>query len=490
MPGVKHLLLWLAMKKPLTLLLLGLLFLPVPLAAQTKESSLTFTHVTVIDVVSGRTKPDMTVVVEDGRITALGRSGRVKAPRGAQAVDASGKYLIPGLWDMHVHSLTDGRYEYVFPLLVANGVTGVRDLGTNLSLEEINRIRQEIAEGKIIGPRFGALTGRILDGAGTRVRVSVPAETAAAGRQLVGSFKQRGADFIKVYDLLSRDVYLAIVDEAKRQKIPFAGHVPFSMTATEVSDLGQKSIEHTADLLISSSRDEAALRKQLQELGPTGSIGARSRIEVKAVETYDERKAAALFARFARNGTWQCPTLINLRVTTFSDLSQLTSDGRLRYIPPSVLQEWSNTFTRGVLTIGDLEQRRKRFQKRLEITGAMQRAGVGILAGTDSHGVFNYPGFSLHEELELLVQAGLTSTQALQAATLNPAKFLGKEKELGTVERGKAADLVLLEANPLVNISNTQRINAVVVNGRYLPKETLRKLLAEAEAVANRVKPR
>jgi imidazolonepropionase-like amidohydrolase len=483
------------MKKVATLLFLFLLILPGLLAARAKESFLVFTHVTVIDVTaaeSGRAlKPDYTVVITGNRITAIGKTTRVRVPAGAQVVDASGRFLIPGLWDMHVHSLLEGRPDYFFPLFIANGVTGVRDMGGSLPFEQIQQIRREIAEGKILGPRFGAVAGRILEGPGGRLDVGVNVATPDEARQLVRSFKRQGADFIKVYNLLSRDVYLAIVDEAKKQRLPVAGHTPLSMTAAEVSDLGQKSIEHTADLFTSCSRDEAALRQELQERaraqaqkGGDSNI-ARMPVEIKAAASYDERKAAALFERFARNGTWQCPTLAVRRTSTFADLQQFDADDRLKYIPASVRDSWHNTIAQRATSSGDVEQRKRRFQKTLEIVGAMQGKGVGILAGTDILNPYVFPGFSLHDELALLVQSGLTPLAALQTATANPAKFLKLSDSLGTVEKGKMADLVLLEANPLEDIANTRRISAVVVNGRYLPKEALQKLLAEAEAVAH-----
>ena len=482
------------MKKRASLFLLSIVFLSVSLVARTKEPSIVLTHVTVIDVTAPDSrraaKPDHTVVLTGSRITAIGKTGKIRVPAGAQVVDASGKFLIPGLWDMHVHALLEGRPEYFFPLFIANGVTGVRDMGGSLPLEQIRQIRREIADGKILGPRFGAVAGRILEGPGGRLDVGVTVATAGEGRQLVQSFKRQGVDFIKVYNLLPRDVYLAIVDEAKKQRLPVAGHTPLSMTAAEVSDLGQKSIEHTADLFTSCSRDEAALRQELRERAQAVAGGdsnaARMPVEVKASASYDEQKAAALFARFARNGTWQCPTLAIRRTSTSADLGELDADVRLKYIPASVRESWRKTFAQRFAPGSDLEQRRKRFQKTLEMVGAMQRAGVGILAGTDILNPYVFPGFSLHDELALLVQAGLTPLEALQAATVKPAEFLGRSSSLGTVEKGKIADLVLLEANPLEDISNTQRISAVVVNGRYLPKEALQRMLAEAEGVVNK----
>jgi len=478
------------MRQSLALLLA--ILLPTVLVAQTnsiaQSQPIVFTHATVIDMTGAPPKPEMTVVVEGKRIVEIGKTGKVKVPTPAQIVDATGKFLIPGLWDMHVHTLIEGRPNYFFSLFIANGVTGVRDMGGSLTLEQINQIRREVAAGKVLGPRIFT-AGRILDATGgLHPEISVAADTPEQGRKFVKSFKLHGADFLKVYDLLSRDVYLSIVDEAKKQGIPFAGHTPFAISAAEASDLGQKSIEHTTGIFISSSRDEEVLRQELVEASRTGSmsLGVRQRVEVKAIGSNDAPKEAALFRRFARNGTWQCPTLVVRRSSVLTDENQLLADLRLKYIPLPDRQRWRNIFKGRIARPDELGGIKNRYRRTLEIVGAMYRAKVGILAGTDILNPYLYPGFSLHEELELLVEAGLTPFAALQTATVNAAKFFGQEKEFGTIEKGKLADLVLLEANPLDSIGNTQKIAAVVVNGRYLPKEALQRMLADVEAIANK----
>ncbi len=469
--AMKRLAAWL-----LPMLLLAVLHAQPPPGGQPRP--LVLTHLAIVDVTSGRANPDMTIVVEGARITAVGKSGSVKVPPGAQIMDASGKYLIPGLWDMHAHALTDNRHEYAFPLLIANGVTGIREMGSNLPIEEVNRIRQEVLNGKLLGPRFGALTYKILDGAGTQLATATAVATADEGRRLVRTYKLSGADFIKPYNLLSREVYLAILDEAKKQNIPLEGHVPFSMTAAEVSDLGQLTVEHNFGVLLSCSANEEELRKQAQ---PQATPWVQT--EAKAAATYESRKARKLFEQFARNRTWSCPTV------SFQKMYPLDGNNRAalaaRYIPKSQLHIWQTAYERS--QHNSLPQYRElRYERLSKMIGQMYRAGVGILAGTDTGAFFAVPGFSLHDELEELVKAGLTPTEALRAATLNPAIFLHKEKELGTVERGRVADLVLLEANPLEDIRNTRRINAVVANGRWLDRKALDELLAHAEATANK----
>jgi imidazolonepropionase-like amidohydrolase len=453
------------------------LILPALLLAQSKRDrqaeSLVLSHVTVIDVTGGTLKPDMTVVITGDRISEVGEAGKVVAPPGATAVDAAGKFLIPGLWDMHAH----WYIRDTFTLFTANGVTGVRQMFGN---SDLLGWRQDIAKGSLLGPRM-MVASPIIDGPQPVWPNSIVARNEDEGRQAVRNVKRWGADFVKVYSLLPRDVYFAIADESKRQGLSFVGHVPSSMSPAEASDAGQKSIEHLIGTMIECSDKEAELRKEIVQ---GRSPAARARAEAIALETYNDRKAAELFARFVKNETWQCPTLTVLRSKAYLGDENLRRDQRLKFISPRIKERWS-------LRIANQNEEnyanaKKVFRKELEIVGAMRKAGVQLLAGTDTGNPFCFPGFSLHEELALLVIAGLTPAEALRSATLNPAKFFGLDKTLGTIEQAKVADLVLLDANPLEDVRNTQRINAVISNGRLFDRKALDKMLAQAEAAANR----
>lgn len=437
-------------------------------------------------------QPEMTIVVEGNRIASIGKSGKVRIPKDAQIVDASGKFLIPGLWDMHVHTLREDRLGTFFPLFVTNGVTGVRDMSSTLAnFDRLKQWRNEIADGTRLGPRIVA-GGPLIDGPKPAWADFISVGTAAEGRAAVRTLKQHGVDFIKVYSGLPRDVYLAIADEAKRQGLTFVGHVPNAVSVAEASDAGQRSVEHLFGVVLGCSRDEAALRAEaVEEMSkPNGpaSLAERWVVEIKSLDTYDENKAKGLFERFARNHTWQVPTLVILRAFSFYDDPALTGDARLKYVSPQIRGEWEKR-REGYLssaTKKDIANRKRLFLKQLGVLGAMRRAGVEVMAGTDTPNPYALPGFGLHDELALLVRAGLTPLEALQAATINPAKFLGREKDLGTIERGKLADLVLLDANPLEDISNTKKINAVVLNGRFLDRKTLDGMLADVETEASK----
>jgi imidazolonepropionase-like amidohydrolase len=455
-----------------------------PFAARGEDAppeALAITGVTVIDATGAPARPGMTVVVIGDRITAVGKSGDVRVPEGARVVDGKGKYLIPGLWDMHVHTAVP---SYLL-LYLANGVTGVRDMHA-VSRDAILGMRSQVESGKELGPRIVA-AGPLVDGPKPLVPGSLVAADAQEGREAVRKLKMMGADFVKVYTKLPREAYLAIVDEAKKQGLPFTGHVPESISAAEASDLGQKSIEHLAGVDLACSEKEDELRREsvaaMAKADNQAVKEVAGRIVARAADSFSDKKAQDLFARFVRNGTWQVPTLTIMRSLASLDDPQFTADPRVKYMPPDFRSYWSSKPS------PEAAASLKRWYRRSTgLVRAMHRAGVPFLAGTDTSNPFVFPGFSLHDELALLVsEGGFTPMEALQAATRDPARFLGREKDLGTVEPGKLADLVLLDADPLADIHNTTKIASVVANGRLLPRDRLDRMLADVEA-ANKKK--
>jgi hypothetical protein len=455
-----------------------------PATVRSASSAIYITHVTVIDTETGKETQDRTVIISGERISEVRDSNGVKPPAGTKVVDGKGKYLIPGLWDMHVHSVFAERVDSMFPTFIANGVLGIRDMGTSMPLAEIDQLRQQTANGSRLGPRIVA-AGPILDGRPKPLRTNfVAITTPEEGRETVRRLKTGGSDFIKVYSQLSRDSFLAIADEAKKRNIPFSGHVPFAVSALEASDTGQKSMEHLWGIYLSCSSREEELRSEMLKGGVNLSGSERIRLELdEAAASYDERKAADVFAHLAKNGTWLVPTFTAvLRDSEIFDV-RVTTDPRLKYIPPAVQKRWSEAASAGAAI------KSKSYERKIQVVGAMHRAGVPLLAGTDAGWVqpYVYAGFSLHDELALLVQAGLTPMESLQTATINPARFLGMEKDLGTVEKGKVANLVLLDADPFANIRNTARISAVFLLGREFDRPALDQMLQNAEAAAKSV---
>jgi imidazolonepropionase-like amidohydrolase len=447
-------------------------------AEDATAKSLAITGVTVIDATGAPARPDMTVVVTGDRITAVGKIDEVGVPEGARVMDGKGKYVIPGLWDMHVHTASPS----FLPLYLANGVTGVRDMHA-LDPDAIFGLRKQVQEGKQAGPRVVA-AGPLVDGPKPFVPGSLVAANATEGREAVRKLTKMGADFVKVYTKLPRDAYIAIADEAKKQGLPFAGHVPESVSVAEASDLGQKSTEHLTGIELACSEKEDELRREavtaLAKADNTAAWDLLARIDARAADCFSDKKARALYARFVRNGTWQVPTLSVLHSLSSLDDPKFTADPRVKFMSSSFRSYWS-LMKLSPETAAGLKRRYKRETGRVR---AMHQAGVPFLAGTDTPGVpCIFPGFSLHDELALLVaDGGFTPLEALQAATRDPARFLGREKDLGTVEPGKLADLVVLDADPLADIHNTTKIAAVVVNGKLLPRNELDKVLAEVEA--------
>ncbi len=450
---------------------------------------LAFTHVTVIDATGASAKPDMTVVISGGRITAIGSSTRERIPKDAQVIEAAGKYLIPGLWDMHVHW---GDTEYL-PLFLANGVTGIRIMWGGAQQQDW---RRQSEAGELLAPHL-VIASEIIDGPKPFWPGSIGVANEVQARQAVVQAKQEGADFVKVYSFLPREEYFAIVDESKKLGIAFAGHLPLAVSAEEASNAGQKSFEHLFGLLpaCSTRSDElakAASADLVDEMAAERPLFWGEHVKALRqleLDTYSPEKASALFAVLKKNGTWQCPTLTLLRSMAYVDDAAFVNDPRVKYMPGWARSSWSPAaaiHSFGPRTPEDFAFAKKEFQKDLELVAAMQQAGVGILAGTDTSNPFCMPGFSLHDELGLLVKAGLTPMQALQAATLNPARFLGTEKDFGTIEKGKVADLVLLDANPLDDIANTRKIASLVYGGRLYSRTDLEQMLSQVEAVAAR----
>jgi imidazolonepropionase-like amidohydrolase len=453
-----------------------LLILSCILTSLAGAQSLVIQRVNVIDATGKPAQPDLTVVIEHGRIASISPWKKARVPKGAEIVDGRGKFLIPGLWDMHVHGAVTAWSE---PLYLANGVLGVREMW---GPPNANEWRAQRASADRPAPSI-FLGSPILDGPKPTRPTFIAVGTEAQGRKVVDQQKEYGADFIKVYSLLPRDVYFAIADEARKRGIPFEGHVPYSVTAAEASDAGQKSMEHLIGVDVGCSREKKTIFTELQEPGTTQFVKL-VRLPARAHETYDEPTARSLFARFLKNGTWQCPTLTVLRSASHFDAPKLLNDDRLKYMPKTLRASWQNGLGFKDLTVEDRTAMATFYAGSQKLVGRLYGAGVNILAGTDVLNPYCFPGFSLHDELALLVEAGLSPMAALQTATSNPAKFMGQFDRRGTIEAGKIADLVLLDKDPLADIHNTGAIQAIVLNGKLVKRAALDAMLTEAEAAA------
>ncbi|MCU1312426.1 MAG: amidohydrolase [Acidobacteriaceae bacterium] len=429
-----------------------------------RAQTLSITHARVIDTLTGQIRSDTTVVIDGNRITSVGPFSKSVA-KTATVINAHGQYLIPGLWDMHTHVYFDGTAadgdDLILPLLLANGITGIRDMGSQL--DAVLNARERIASHQLFGPRM-IVAGPMLDGPKSQYQAAIRITTPEDGRNAVDLLKSRGVDFIKVQSGVPREAYFAIADESRKLGIPFEGHVPDSIRASEAISAGQQTFEHLIGIFEASSPDETSY------LAGQKSPGL-------FLASYDPAREATIIELLAKQHVWQCPTLFWERGQWLVDVIDYNKDPDLAYAPHTWVEKIWPQSQQSILKSLDTDPVavRERFvDHELDIVRKLHAAGIPFLAGTDTPaGVDVIPGVSLHLELQRFVAAGFTPLQALQTATLNPAQFYNKLDEYGTVQPGRVADLLLLKANPLTDIANTRSITGVIADGRYMSQQDL-----------------
>lgn len=460
-----------------------------PVAAQER---IAITPVTVIDVINGKLLTDQTVLVDGNRISAVKPKDALAIPQASTVIDGSGKYLIPGLWDMHVHATREDRLQSFFRLFLANGITGFRDMFGSSAVGD--KAKASMKVGDLPGPPRFVVAGHLIDGPRSLVPGALKAATPEEGKRIVDSLHSAGAPFIKVYHSLPPETYFTIAELAREHGLTFVGHIPFLVRASEASDAGHHSIEHLTGVIRGCSADEEGVLSAWRKVFELGRVeGMQALIQNymtparHALETQDEQVCRRLAELFIKNETWLVPTLVSLRGKAYLRERAAESDSLTNYFrPPS---RWTSGRPFGFpMSKEQWEVLQKEYSRQKEIVGVMAAEDAPILAGSDTATPWAFPGFGLHEELNLLVEAGLTPLQALKAATLNPARFFGRTDELGTIEQGKLADLVLLEANPLEDITNTKRIRAVIADGRLYRRSDLDRLLDEVEETVQAAK--
>jgi len=436
--------------------------------------TLTITNATIVDVSNGTLHRGTTVVIDGNRITSVGQPPRAPATK-SQVVDAKGMFLIPGLWDMHAHVYFDSSAaaianDFILPLFLVNGVTGVRDMGS--LLDAVLRGRDDIAAHRVIGPRL-VVSGPMLDGPDVNYAAAIAIKTPDDGRKAVDMLKRRGVDFIKIQSGVPHDAYLAIAQESKRLGIEFEGHVPDAVRAADAVTAGQRSFEHLIGIFEASSPDES---KYLSRKYLAGKDTAGRKTIGMFLQTFDRARENKIIQLLAVNHVWQCPTLFWERGQWLVDTVNYKKDPDLAYAAHSWVAQWPGA-QKSILKSLDTDPlaTRERFvAHELDLVKRLHSAQVPFLAGTDTPaGVDVLPGVSLHLELQRFVAAGFTPLEALQTATLNPARFYGRLNDFGSIQAGRIADLVLLRANPLENIANTRSIAGVVADGHYLSQPEL-----------------
>jgi len=453
----------------------------------TEEGDTIISNVNVIDVVYGKTITGQDVIIEGTKIKNIIPHGEFKL-QANQLVNGESKYLIPGLWDMHVHT---GNADIFFPLYIANGITGVRDTGGgmeistgNLSVkfQKLSSWRNEVIQGKRIGPEM-LLAGSMIDGSPVVWPGTIEVTDSSSIHAAIRAQKELGVDFIKVYHNLNLEQLSEVARASKEQNISFVGHIPLNTppmeTLIHASRLGQSSIEHMIQVQVAIGKEDIQINSFMNVAEACSKI----------INQIDLQKEKILYDVFIENDTWLTPT-----VSVWWGVGQLDQEQddfyqkRLDYIPNYIINEWNrNPFQDAELTEHppeDYETFREASLNMAKVAKRMYDYGVNLMAGSDSANPMIIPGYGLHKELELLVRGGFSSAEALRLATLNPAKFMGR-KDTGIIDLEAQADLVILNKNPLENISNISSIEGVLLKGKYLDREKLDELLDQAKSIAN-----
>ncbi|MGD2067857.1 MAG: amidohydrolase family protein [Gemmatimonadota bacterium] len=434
-------------------------------------------NVTVIDAARG-VRENRTVVVDSGRIVRVVDAGEDVVAD--EVVDGAGRYLIPGLWDFHVHLTYDDRFTDAMPgLFLSHGITSIRDTGG--LLEKVLPVVERMEAEGATAPRV-FFAGPLLDGehvvydGENRPGLGIANPDVETARKNVATLAEAGVDFIKIYEMVTPEVFDALVEEAVARGLPRDGHVPLSMLASEVAPR-MSSLEHLRNIEMDCASDADELLEARRRIlaahqeGPGADLRARLHAaqRLPAVAAYDPDRCGEVLA--SMDSTIQVPTLRLNALGLRAPWDREDWDAALERVPADVRGEWSAV----------AEQAREGPPARdttfgswsLFLVGEMYDRGVPIGAGTDTPIGFSIPGYSLHSELEMLVRAGLPPLEALRAATLRPAEFFGLDGEMGTIQEGRMADLVLLSGNPLDDIANTRGVEAVVLKGELLTRDEL-----------------
>ena len=468
------------------------------LVSQTPATAIT--GINVVDVIRGEILYGQTIVIAGDRIQAITPSVNAQIPPGAVRIPGDGLYLMPGLWDMHVHLRSDQKNSTirmtednapVLDLFLPNGITGIREMGGDLA-DEVVRWRGEIAAGKRTGPRI-LTAGRKIDGEPPVWAGSLGVKTELEAREAVRQVKQSGADFVKIYfGTVTPAVLHAVIDEAHRLHLRLTGHMPVNFSIQEFLDSGMDGMEHAQYLPAAKHEDyDRFAQERARRVGTKWAMdGAESYARLLAME--DPEQSGMVYRRMAEKQFWVTPTLAVIQHDIESSTRDYEQDPLKRYFSPAIWASWdAKSGFRTPLQGRALDIRIASGKRWQEATLAAHKAGVPMILGTDcgANNVHVMPGWSIHEELAALVKAGLSPAEALRMGTINAARWRGEESTEGSVERGKLADLVILRSNPLEEIRHTQEIDAVFKSGKRYTRADLDAMLrgvAERVAVAQR----
>ena len=442
-------------------------------------------NVTVVNTKDGSLATGMSVILDAGKIKMITSSPLNLTVGTATVVDGSGKYVVPGFLDMHTHASNSlSHLPGDFPVLLANGITGVREAsGSAALLQTIRQQNAAVVAGKADAPEVLMMPSTIFGG---------QSPTDAGARQFVDDRLAEGADFIKITGG-TPVAFLAAIDEAKKKGSTSAGHLAIGVSALDSSNAGYHSFEHLGagtGLLTDCSTDQANIRAALIANAPPpppNAINPRvydgnvyGPLYQRIIDTYSDSLCTSLAKAFVANDTWQAVTLIRLRTQDYGNDPVYRNDPNLQYVDKTRRALWESIAAQYAATISPsaLNSLHSYYALQLKAVKLMKQNGVKIMAGSDLGGGLVIPGFSLHQEFHELASAGLSPLEVLQATTLTGAQFVGREATMGTVEQGKNADLVLLDANPIADSANLDKISAVFLRGKYYSRAALDTLLS------------
>ena len=457
------------------------------------ESALFITNVTVIDPLDGQSD-NQTIQINDGRITKVIDSHELVLDSKNNTVDGTGKFMIPGLWDAHVHfAFMENIADRMLDLFFCYGITSVRDIGGRIEFVKkwkdiANSDPQNQPRVKIAGPLLDGMPN-VYDGSRPQnPPLSVGLATIEDVENMVGSLVDQNVDLLKAYEMLTPDQFKKITELARSQGLKVTGHVPLSMDVISASNAGMNSMEHLRNLELSCARNAVELLSQRQSIlfegrEDTGAV-LRSRIHAaqrqNAIENYDASVADKVLNVLAENETWQIPTLALNTARVEKPFAEPSFQESFRYLPQHVESSWKQRIAAFVETpLSEFNLTYNFWLKNM--VKNIHEHDIPIMAGTDCPIFFLTPGLSLHTELETFADAGLSNLEVLKTATYNPAQYFGMEDELGSISEGKIADLLILDHNPLENISNTKTVNAVIKDGKYHSRKELDQRLLELD---------
>ena len=450
-------------------------------AAARQQADLVIRHATVVDVEKARLIPGQAIATLGNHIVAVGDDADIARKwQAAETVDAGNRYLIPGLWDMHVHfgggEALIAENQALLPLYVANGITTVRDASGDMPYEVL-RWRKEIADGSLFGPTLLS-SGPKIEGVKPVWKGTLEAGSEADVDAAVGKLKSLGVDFVKITDsTLKPELFLYAIKQARAAGFRVSGHIPMALTVGQAVDAGISSIEHLDYAYNPGVKDEAAIATDFAA-GRIDRATANARLDAG----FDPETAMAAYRDLARRGVSVTPTLNGSRILAYLDRDDHNGDAYLAYVGPRLRETYQWRVDRAErATPAQIAQRHKEYEHVTAIIPMLQEAGVTLMAGTDAGFLnsFNYPGFGLHDEMSLFVRLGLTPAQALASATRAGPAWFGTLDRNGAIAVGQAADMVLLERNPLVDIGATRAINTVVLRGKPYDRAALDKMLRQ-----------